>query len=42
MIGSLRGRLLSKHPPDLTVDVNGVGYELEAPMTTFYRTLGLQ
>jgi Holliday junction DNA helicase RuvA len=36
MIGSLRGRLLAKHPPALTVDVNGVGYELEAPMSTFY------
>lgn len=36
MIGSLRGRLIAKHPPALTVDVNGVGYELEAPMSTFY------
>src|SRR5262245_31419886 len=36
MIGSLRGRLTSKHPPALMVDVNGVGYELEAPMSTFY------
>ena len=36
MIGFLRGRLLAKHPPALTVDVNGVGYELEAPMSTFY------
>ncbi len=36
MIGSLRGRLLAKHPPALMVDVNGVGYELEAPMSTFY------
>jgi len=35
MIGSLRGRLIAKHPPALTVDVNGVGYELEAPMSTF-------
>ena len=37
MIGSLRGRLASKTPPQLTVDVGGVGYELEAPMSTFYR-----
>jgi Holliday junction DNA helicase RuvA len=36
MIGFLRGRLASKHPPALLVDVNGVGYELEAPMSTFY------
>ncbi len=36
MIGQLRGRLLSKSPPLLILDVNGVGYELEAPMTTFY------
>ncbi len=36
MIGSLRGRLASKHPPQLVVDVGGVGYELEAPMSTFY------
>lgn len=37
MIGRLRGQLLSKHPPRLLVDVHGVGYELEAPMTTFYQ-----
>ena len=37
MIGHLRGRLVRKSPPALIVDVNGVGYELEAPMSTFYR-----
>ncbi|KPK40142.1 MAG: ATP-dependent DNA helicase RuvA [Gammaproteobacteria bacterium SG8_47] len=37
MIGHLRGRLASKHPPALVVDVNGVGYELQAPMSTFYQ-----
>jgi Holliday junction DNA helicase RuvA len=37
MIGFLRGILVSKRPPALTVDVGGVGYELEAPMSTFYR-----
>ncbi len=36
MIGFLRGRLAVKHPPLLVVDVAGVGYELEAPMSTFY------
>ena len=37
MIGYLRGTLITKRPPSLTLDVNGVGYELEAPMSTFYR-----
>ncbi len=36
MIGFLRGTLLQKMPPFLVLDVGGVGYELEAPMTTFY------
>ena len=36
MIGRLSGKLLHKEPPALLVDVNGAGYELEAPMTTFY------
>lgn len=36
MIGYLRGRLAIKTPPVLVIDVNGVGYEVEAPMTTFY------
>jgi Holliday junction DNA helicase RuvA len=36
VIGWLRGRLALKQPPTLIVDVNGVGYECEAPMSTFY------
>ncbi|MDD4914875.1 MAG: Holliday junction branch migration protein RuvA [Methylococcales bacterium] len=36
MIGFLRGVLIHKAPPQLVLDVQGVGYEVEAPMTTFY------
>lgn len=36
MIGHLRGRLISRQPPMLVIDVGGVGYEVEAPMSTFY------
>ena len=36
MIGHLTGKLIAKTPPTLMVDVGGVGYELEAPMSTFY------
>uniref|UniRef100_A4XRS0 Holliday junction branch migration complex subunit RuvA n=1 Tax=Ectopseudomonas mendocina (strain ymp) TaxID=399739 RepID=A4XRS0_ECTM1 len=37
VIGRLRGTLAEKQPPHLLLDVNGVGYELEVPMTTLYR-----
>jgi len=36
MIGRLKGILAAKHPPWLVIDVNGVGYELEAPMSTIF------
>ena len=36
MIGRLHGVLLEKRPPDLLIDVQGVGYEVAAPMSTFY------
>lgn len=37
MIGRLRGILVEKRPPDLLVDVNGVYYEVQVPMTSIYR-----
>jgi holliday junction DNA helicase RuvA len=36
VIGRLAGILVEKHPPQLLVDVGGVGYELDVPMSTFY------
>ena len=37
MIGRLSGILLEKQPPHILLDVQGVGYELDAPMSTFYQ-----
>ncbi len=36
MIGRLQGTILEKQPPSILIDVQGVGYELEASMSTFY------
>jgi len=41
VIGSVRGRLAAKHPPQLLVEVSGIGYEIEAPMSTFYGLPGI-
>ncbi|MDY7577550.1 Holliday junction branch migration protein RuvA [Herbaspirillum sp. RTI4] len=41
MIGRLSGILLEKNPPQLLVDCNGIGYEVNVPMSTFYNLPGL-
>ena len=42
MIGRLSGILLEKNPPQILLDVQGVGYELDVPMSTFYNLPALQ
>ena len=37
MIGRLCGKLIARHPPQVLIDVQGVGYELDVPMSTFYQ-----
>lgn len=37
MIGQIRGIILEKQPPQLLVDIQGLGYEIDAPMSTFYQ-----
>ena len=41
MIGRIHGKLAAKHPPQILVDVNGVGYEIDVPMSTFYLLPGI-
>lgn len=41
MIGRLSGTLLHKRPPEIVVDVGGVGYELQVPMTTLFQLPGV-
>ena len=41
MIGRLSGRLIEKQPPQVIVDVQGLGYEVDVPMSTFYNLPGL-
>ncbi|OIQ26700.1 Holliday junction branch migration protein RuvA [uncultured Vibrio sp.] len=36
MIGRLRGTLIEKQPPELLIEVNGIGYEVQMPMSCFY------
>ncbi|SNX60242.1 Holliday junction DNA helicase subunit RuvA [Nitrosomonas ureae] len=44
MIGRLTGKLLEKHPPQVLLEVQGVGYEIDVPMSTFYDlpTIGVE
>ena len=37
MIGKISGKLIERHPPQIVVDVQGVGYEIDVPMSTFYQ-----
>jgi Holliday junction DNA helicase RuvA len=37
LIGRISGKLLSKHPPQIVIDVQGVGYEIDVPMSTLYQ-----
>ena len=37
MIGRISGKLIARHPPQVIVDVQGIGYEIDVPMSTFYQ-----
>ena len=41
MIGRLQGLLAEKNPPQVLIDCNGVGYEVDVPMSTFYNLPGI-
>ena len=41
MIGRIAGTLIEKNPPQIVVDCQGVGYEIDVPMSTFYNLPGL-
>ena len=41
MIGRLSGRLLEKTPPQILIEVGGVGYEVDVPMSTFFNLPGI-
>ena len=41
MIGRLSGTLVEKNPPQILLDVQGVAYEVDVPMSTFYNLPGL-
>jgi Holliday junction DNA helicase RuvA len=36
LIGKISGRLIERHPPQVVIDVQGIGYEIDVPMSTFY------
>ena len=36
MIGHLKGRIINKNPPEVLIEVKGIGYEVLCPMSTFY------
>jgi len=37
MIGKVTGKLVERHPPQVIIDVHGIGYEIDVPMSTFYQ-----
>jgi len=37
VIGRIAGKLVAKHPPQILIDVHGIGYELDVPMSTLYQ-----
>ena len=40
MIGRIAGTIVAKHPPQIIIDVHGVGYEVDVPMSTLYQLPG--